>query len=792
MQHFALLAVSVAGLFGQAVPGQYIVELDTPSVAEQLPRLVRSANAAPQRERIRRSQRDARVRLEGHRARVFGEVENVANALFVELSGDEAMARLRATAGVRKVYRMREFKRVMDQAVLLHRAADVWSRVGAGNAGAGVKVAVIDSGIEIGHPAFQDSSMKAPDGFPRYGSEADAANTSGKVIVARSYVSMLSRRDPDLTARDQVGHGTALASIIAGVRTAGPLATITSMAPKAYLGVYKVFGSPGFNDTTTDAAILKAVDDAVADGMDIINLSLGSDIAPRPEDDPEVLAIERATRAGVLVVVAAGNNGPGLNTISSPGTAPSAVTAGAVTNSRKFSTSVELSGSGTFVAASGSGPAPAAPVTAPVADVAEFDGTGLGCNALPARSLSGKAALLLRGTCTFETKIGNVQAAGAVAAVVYAAADSPDPIPMAVGAATLPAEMVSHEAGAAIRQAAGSGTAVVTLNFTLSPVPMAANRRAEFSAAGPNADTGTLKPDLVAVGSNVYMATQTLNRSGDMYDPSGFLAAGGTSFSAPIVAGAAALLKSARPGLTVEQYKSLLVNTVAGASGIRGEAAGLVQTGAGALDVLAGLDAPVTAAPTSLSFGSGGGSTAQVRTLSLTNLSAVPDTFTVETAILRGSSGPSVEGASAAPGQTVQVPVKWIADGLSSGTYEGFLIVRSSASGTSIRVPYWYAVSGPAAASITILSSTASGRRSGLLRDSILFRVLDESGLNVPGVTPEVVVESGSGTVQSVSSYDSEVPGLYGATVRLGPAAGANVFRIKAGEAAATVTIAGQ
>jgi subtilisin family serine protease len=104
--------------------------------------------------------------------------------------------------------------------------------------------------------------------------------------------------------------------ITAGVRTAGPLATVSGVAPDAWLGNYKVFGSPGVNDSSTDDAVLKAIDDAVADGMDIINLSLGEDLASRIEFDPIVAAVERATRAGVIAVAAAGNNGGDLNTLS--------------------------------------------------------------------------------------------------------------------------------------------------------------------------------------------------------------------------------------------------------------------------------------------------------------------------------------------------------------------------------------------------------------------------------------------------------------------------------------------
>src|SRR5262249_18865718 len=162
----------------------------------------------------------------------------------------------------------------------------------------------IDTGIDLQHPGFQDLSLPIPTGFPRANNSTDLAFTNNKVIVARSYADLFPMPDTDTTPRDRVGHGTATAMAAAGATNTGPLATISGVATKAWLGSYKVFGSPGVNDSATDAAILKAIDDAVADGMDVINLSLGSLEASRLEDDLEVHALERAAALGVLVVVA--------------------------------------------------------------------------------------------------------------------------------------------------------------------------------------------------------------------------------------------------------------------------------------------------------------------------------------------------------------------------------------------------------------------------------------------------------------------------------------------------------
>ena len=796
-----VLLLVIFQLSAATIPGHYVVEMATPSVsAQMLPRALSvraarsrlgEAGAVAHRTRIHGEQRQLRTRLERGGARVLGSVDTVGNLIFVELSGGDAQARLAALPGVKRVTPMREFHRVMDRAVLTHKIADAWAQIGGGRAGAGIKVGIIDTGVEVSHPAFQDTSMKAPDGFPRANVESDLAYTSGKIIVARSYVSMLSRRDPDNSARDRVGHGTALASIVGGARSAGPLATVTGVASKAWIGSYKVFGSPGVNDGATEAAIIRAIEDAVADGMDVINLSLGGDFAPRLSDDLEVEAIENATRAGVVVVVAAGNNGPGLNSLASPGTAPSAITVGAVNNDRTFASNVGLPGLGSFVALPGGGPSPGAPITASLMDVATLGGDGLACDALAPGSLKGVIAFIARGSCTFEIKLDNAQRAGALAALVFSTAVSPDPFIMGVGGATLPATMISHSDGLAVKDFLASGGRVATLTFTPGPVPAPANRRSGFSAAGPNVDN-SIKPDLVATGADVYAATQTLDRLGDMYSADGFVLVDGTSFSAPVVAGVVALLKSARPGLTVDQYRSLIIGNTVDAYTRTGGLAGLQETGSGSLDALASLNAAVAAVPASLGFGSGGANPRARRTLQLTNFGATEDTFFIEATPRLGSTGPIAGAVTIAAGATVEAAVTWNADGLAAGTHEGFLAVRSAASGKISRVPYWYSVASANPASITVLAAETTGRAGGRLRQAISFRVLDSSGVNVAGASPEVTAVAGDGSVGLISSADSFYPGVFEVTLVLGPVRGANTFRIQAGEASVTVNITGE
>lgn len=774
------LLLAAFQLSAARVPRRYIVELDTEPVTEHVRRTakkqgMRGAAATGHRSRIRSEQQGIRPRLERY-GTVLGSVDTVANAMFVRSNTDD-VSQLRSMPGVRKVYPVRTFHMVLDHAVQVNRVTDAWNRVGLDRAGEGVRIAIIDSGVDSNHPGLQDPSLGMPATFPRFNLTTDQAHTNSKVIVARSYVDLLSRRDPDPSASDRVGHGTALAMIAAGVKNAGPLATITGVAPRAYLGNYKVFGSPGYNDGATDDAILKAIDDAVADGMDIINLSLGSDIATRLEDDIEVRAVDRATQAGVIVIAAAGNAGSDLNTISSPGTAPSAITVGASKNDRTFAVAVEVSGLAPLLATVGDGPAPAAPVTSRFADVATIDSDGLACASLPSGSLQGRIAIIMRGTCSFEAKLNNAQRAGAVAAVVYAAESAPDRFGMSVGTATLPAESLGHADGIALRNRVSSEPEVFgTLRFTLGPVPIDSTQLASFSGAGPNVNLG-VKPDVVAVGTDFYTATQKLDSAGDMYSANGYISVGGTSFSTPLVAGIAAILKSARPGLTVDQYRSLIINA---ASALPSR---IQQSGAGLVNALGSLQASAAISPSSLNLATS--------KFTITNIGPADETYSIAVNPREATSVPvlGVTTVQIAAGASVEIPLNFDTTGLAAGAYEGFVNVLATSSGIESRVPYWYGLRSETPASIKILDSTASGRRAAVVRDAILFRLTDGSGIPLTAVQPDISVVSGGGAVVAFNSYDLDVPGLFGVDVRLGPLAGTNVFRIQAGALSVDVTV---
>jgi len=790
MKLFWALLLFAVPVFSATAPNRYIVELSTEPVAVHMRaqgrQALRSAAATAHRGRIRAEQATAQTAIEQAGGHVTRGVENLKNALMVTID-DARAAQLASLPGVKKVYPVRMFRMLLDHALALHRVPDAWTQVGIGNAGAGARIALIDSGIDNSHLGFSDAGFTAPDGFPK----GDSRYTNNKVIVARSYVSMLPNPDPDLSPADHVGHGTATAMAAAGVQAVGPLATIGGVAPRAYIGNYKVFGSPSANPSASEDAIIAAIDDAIADGMDVLNLSLGFDVAFQLDSDPEQQALENAAALGVIVVCSAGNNGSDPMTIGSPASAPSVIAVGATGNNRIFSPRA-IAGDGQQYRAQAAAALSDSTisVTGPLTDVAPLDGTGLGCSAFPANSLAGTIALISRGTCTFEIKVNNAAAAGAAGALIYNNVDSAL-APWTAGAATLPAVMISMAEGLALQKQLAAPL-TMTLDLSQAPVYNDPAHLESFSAAGPNIDF-SIKPDMVAVGGNVYTAAQKLDGAGVVYSATGFAVESGTSFSSPIVAGAAALLKASRPGLTSAQYRSLLINTAATSYSTPGTQSRVQQAGAGSLDMLAAVNATAAAAPVSLTFGASTGTVALTRTLTVWNLGTTTDTFQLAVTPLDGSSVPDLPDTSIQldPGASVDIPVRFAAAGLSPGIYDGFIQIQGTQSSVTTRVPYWHGVASGHAARVTLLNTSNGGRAGATIPNAMYFRVTDENGLPVVDARPNVLTVSGGGSVSGLYQITG-APYTFDTYVRLGARPGANVFRIQVGDLTRDVTINGQ
>jgi subtilisin family serine protease len=202
-------------------------------------------------------------------------------------------------------------------------------------AGQGIKIGIIDDGVDQAHPYFNPSGFSYPPGFPK----GNTAYTTPKVIVARAFPAPGVHWKYQNTPFDPVNsdHATHVAGIAAGdydTRPPGSGGVVSGIAPKAYIGNYKAYTVPtqdyGLDGNSPEVA--KAIDQAVADGMNVLNLSIGEpEVEPRR--DLVVLALENAAKAGVVPVVAAGNDfsNAGFGTVNSPGSTPDAITVGAST-----------------------------------------------------------------------------------------------------------------------------------------------------------------------------------------------------------------------------------------------------------------------------------------------------------------------------------------------------------------------------------------------------------------------------------------------------------------------------
>lgn len=806
-----LLLSFVAGLsISAAAPqsGRYALILsDAPAARDN-----RAATAAAQLTLSRE--------LDRRDLRITGSVQTLMNAVFVQASKDQ-VALLRALPGVQSVVPVRMMRRLLDKAVQLQNVPAAWTALGGtSNAGAGVKIAILDTGIDQTHPAFQDSSLTVPAGFPKC-QGSDCAFTNNKVIVARSYVNILAAGSPsnpaadsrpdDLSPRDRIGHGTALGMISAGVTNAGPATTITGVAPKAWLGNYKVFGSPGVNDYTGGDVIAQALEDAYNDGMDIAVLSLGGPAFFGPLDqgsqcgnagsDPcdfEAYVVERAIRAGLTVVVAAGNEGDtGINdttrnTISSPATAPSAIAAGASTNGHAFVSSIRIHGGGgipaslqSMPALYGDGPKPVPPLTAPLRDVAALDGTGNTCSALPAGSLTGTIALVLRtpNLCSFAVKVTNASAAGAVGVIIIqAAGQGPIFNPGGLAGTPIPAAMITDADGASLKAyvASNAGTQA-TLDTTIRPFDTTSfNTVASFSSRGPSINY-LLKPEMLAVGTDMYMATQRFDPDGEMYDTSGYTVADGTSFSAPTVAGAAALVKQKNPRFTPAQLKSALVNSATQDITENGDTASVLAAGNGKLNGGAAVQSTLTADPATLSFGALDAQNRPPlsRTLTLRYTGSTPAALTLAVA-RTGNSGtlPVLDKTSLSfsPGQADQTVTLTLGGDLpAAGAYEGAVTIQGA--GSTVRIPYLFLVGDGLPFEIVPLSGFGfDGAVDQTPVGGILaFRVIDRYGVGVSGLPVLFSVDRGGGSFRN-ADIRTGAYGLATAEPILGPTPGSQRF----------------
>lgn len=693
----------------------------------------------------RREEVIGRLRARIPEARIGARYRTVWNGFAVSIPAG-SVRDLASVAGIAAIHRVREYFPALDASNPAMGAPAFWSSLGGDDrAGAGMKVGIIDTGVDFSNPMFSDPTLAPPPGFPK----GDPSLANGKVIVAEFFQSVADAGDGNAdpghrTAQDLVGHGSHSAGVAAGSRVdlsgfGRRAITVAGVAPKAWIGSYRIFAPRAFDDN-----IIAAIEAAVQDGMDVINMSFGGDPIGDPLRDPIIRATQNAIAAGVVATVSAGNSGPEPSTVGYPGAAPDAITVGATSNAHYGISSLGIltSAAGSAVPgnlASITGGAcadactlPGSPTSAPMLDVDLVDGQlpGIACTALPGGSLNGRIALVQRGTCTFAVKGQNVRAAGAIGMVIYnsddpAVSNSGDQIfNPALSPASVPTLLIRRSDGLALKSFLGGGSTAESVVWMLGAAPpgtppfvgpFTPDRLTSFSSRGPT-PTLAIKPDLTTVGADSYAPFQDDSADGEnrfpapdphrgqsaMFDASGFGFAGGTSFSAPRIAGAAALVRQKHPAWTPDLVKAALTETASRpADSGRIGSEGVMARGAGDIDLAAAATVESLVLPTNASFGRVTTENLPLtlsKEFALKNLSSAAVTYSVEAERSAGDTFVTAEVVPASltlgPGEektlTLRVTVaSGVAEALTDS--EGFLAVSDGRMTVPevLYVPWW-------------------------------------------------------------------------------------------------------
>jgi subtilisin family serine protease len=442
----------------------------------------------------------------------------------------------------------------------------------AGLTGEGVVVGIIDSGIWPEHPSFADDGSYSPpailpldDSRPacEFGNTIHNANDvpftcNNKLLGARQMLDTyraLIGADPDEfdSARDDNGHGTHTASTAAGNADVHasifgiPRGEISGIAPRAHIIAYKGLGNLG--GFTSDLA--SAIDQAVADGVDVINYSIGGGAsAPTGADD---IAFLFAADAGVFAATSAGNSGPGSDTVGSPGNAPWLTTVGASTQERFFKSRVILYGARNIYGAS---------IThgtrrLPIVD-AEDAGDDL-CNpgALDPAVVEGKIVLCRRGAIARADKSLAVYQAGGAGMILYNNTDDDN---LFTDNHWVPSVHVNNTDGLAIKAYIDNKRYPRVRISVSRPRDIDAPSITYFSSRGVNGPVpDIIKPDITAPGHQILAGNSPYPIGGVQGEL--FQSISGTSMSSPHIAGIYALMKQAHPDWSPAAAKSAIMTT---------------------------------------------------------------------------------------------------------------------------------------------------------------------------------------------------------------------------------------
>ncbi|WP_404459570.1 S8 family peptidase [Sutcliffiella horikoshii] len=599
------------------------------------------------------------------KSKVEREYDYVFSGFSLEIPANEIPSLL-ATLGVKAVYpnveytttevvSEEEFSPAMFDSAPFIGSDEAWD---LGFTGEGVKVAIIDTGVDYTHP----------DLAPNFGE-----------YLGWDFVD--NDADPQETfPGDPRGAATTHGSHVAGTVAAN--GQIKGVAPDATLLAYRVLG-PGGSGSTEN--VVAAIERAVQDGADVMNLSLGNSLnAP---DWATSIALDQAMAEGVVAVTSNGNAGPNNWTVGSPGTSREAISVGATQLPYNVFTATTTSSDGVSYASSAVQGFPTEEALLALNDEDfELVDVGFGAPAdFAGKDLTGKVALISRGAgIAFVDKATEAKKAGAVGAVLYnnVAGDMPLIPGMAV-----PTIMLNQADGQALLAKVDD----VTVSFDIAFSERVGETMAGFSSRGPVVDTWMIKPDVSAPGVNIVSTVPTF----DPANPHGYGAKQGTSMASPHVAGAAAVILQANPEWGVYEVKSALMNTAEKLidPATDKEYAHNAQ-GAGSIRVVDAIQAETLVNPGSYSFGvfdKKKGKQVEKQKFEIQNLSNKTKKYNMEFSFIN-EVGKHVKVTTSKnlkvnPGKTqnVNVNVQVDASKLEPGYYEGHLVVTEG--DTEIQVP---------------------------------------------------------------------------------------------------------
>jgi minor extracellular serine protease Vpr len=466
--------------------------------------------------------------------------------------------------------------------------------------GTGVKVAVMDTGIDLDHPDLGGDGV------------AGAPHPNTRVVAQHDFVGDAFNANPadpgynptpvpDPVADDCNSHGTHVSGIV------GANGAVTGVAPGVTFGAYRVFGCGG--STTTDIMIA-AMERALADDMDILNMSIGSAFNTWPQY-PTAAASDTLVNAGVSVVASIGNSGAnGLYSAGAPGVGNKVIGVASFDNTHTNVNAATVTPAGLtvgYINMTGTPPPPPAPFSGSL-PLARPSGDIRGCTAADwAGFPAGSAALVQRGStlpppavCGFALKAQLAQAAGAAAVIIFNnIAGSLSGTLGANSGVTIPTVGITQADGNAIVAAMAGGPQ--TWNWTSGTVSIpnpTGGLISSFSSYGLGAELA-LKPDIGAPGGFI--------RSTFPIELGSYSTISGTSMASPHVAGAVALLLEAHPNTSQQNIRSILQNSADPKPWWGNPGLGLLDNvhrqGAGMLDVDDAILATTSVEPGKLSLG---------------------------------------------------------------------------------------------------------------------------------------------------------------------------------------------